>query len=150
MMNDTSDPSNRPEYAEISDSTWEDLSESARQTIIESLNDRVSVRAYLRYQDAFNGYRDVREAVMEMVRTLCPDTDKTPAQLLPGFLKPLKNAIDPLSRVIWEDVDNRIEELKRKRRETLERLLQKAVNRQEASEIREDILDEFKRLEQNQ
>jgi hypothetical protein len=146
MINDTSDPSNKPEYAKISDSKWEAVSESARQTIIESLNDRVSVRAYLRYQDAFNGYRDVREAVMEMVRTLCPDTDKPPAQLLPGFLKTLKESIDPLSRVIWKDVDNRIEELKRERRETLDRLLQKSVNRQEVSEIREDILDEIEKL----
>ena len=148
MNNDTRDPENKPEYAEMTDRHWRDVSESVRQTIIESLNDPVTVEAYLRFEKTFQAYRTVRERVMEMVRVLYPNTDRTPAELIPGFISKMKSTIDPLSRVIWENLDNRIQQLKRERRETLERLLQKAVNSQEASEIREDILDEIEKLDQ--
>ena len=142
-MNDTQDPQNKPDYAEMTDEEWRSASESTRQTIIESLNDPVTVRAYLRYRDTFNGYRRVRKGVMDMVSILYPGSNRTPAQLLPDFVISLKDTIDPLARVIWQDVDGRIEELKDEKRETLQRLLTKAVQRKQASEIREDILDEI-------
>lgn len=145
-MNDTTAPKNKPDYAKMSDSEWQEATESTRQTIIEDLNDQASVRAYLRFQSVFEGYSLVRKKLFEMVRVLRPNTNESPGALLPDFIDPLKDAIDPLARVIWRDVDNRIQRLKQERRETLERLLQKAVNRSEASEIREDILEEIERF----
>jgi hypothetical protein len=147
MMNDTTAPKNKPDYADMSDTEWQEATESTRQTIINDLNDRASVRAYLRFRDVFEGYKKVRKKLLEMVRVFRPNTNESPGALLPDFIGKLKSSIDPLSRVIYRDVDNRIQELKRERRETLERLLQKAVNRSEASEIREDILDEIERLD---
>lgn len=146
MMNDTTAPKNKPDYADMTDTEWQEATESTRQTIINDLNDRASVRAYLRFRDAFEGYKKVRKKLLEMVRVFRPNTNESPGALLPDFIGKLKSSIDPLARVIYRDVDDRIQELKRERRESLERLLQKAVNRSEASEIREDILDEIERL----
>lgn len=147
MMNDTTAPKNKPDYAEMSDTEWQEATESTRQTIIEDLNDRATVSAYLRFRDVFEGYKKVRKKLLEMVQVFRPNTNESPGALLPDFIGKLKSSIDPLAAVIYRDVDDRIQQLKRQRRETLERLLQKAVNRSEASEIREDILDEIGRLD---
>lgn len=133
MANETSDPQNIPDYLNIQDFMWKDLSESTRQTLIHDINDSVVATVYLRFQDLFNGYIKVRNTVKDIQKTL----GMTNPNGVAPFTEDLKDSIDPMNEAIWRILDNHVEELKSDKQETLKRLLDGK------REIIETILDEI-------
>jgi len=138
-MNSTEDPKNIPDYLEgFSEDRWKNLSESCRQTLIQSISDSVVAIVYLRYKDIFNAYLKIKRGMKKITNTL--GVDKSGA---PPFMEDMVNSIDPMSQIIYNDLESYVNDLKKEKQETLEDLLQTAVNADGKREIIEAILDEI-------